>query len=74
MPQEPGPVAERRYTLAQATALLGPLGELIVRMREARDLLAQLGYKIEWHDYPMQHSACAEEVQHISAWLKKVFA
>ncbi|MRV73328.1 carboxylesterase [Duganella sp. FT92W] len=45
----------------------------ISRATASRDLLAQLGYKIEWHDYPMQHSACAEEVQHISAWLKKVF-
>jgi len=45
----------------------------ISRAIASRDLLAQLGYTIEWHDYPMQHSACAEEVQHISAWLKKVF-
>lgn len=46
----------------------------ISRAIASRDLLTQLGYKIEWHDYPMQHSACAEEVQHISAWLKKVFS
>lgn len=44
----------------------------ISRAIASRDLLTQLGYKIEWHDYPMQHSACAEEVMHISAWLKKV--
>ncbi|GAB2849302.1 alpha/beta hydrolase [Pseudoduganella ginsengisoli] len=44
----------------------------ISRATASRDLLARLGYNIEWHDYPMQHSACAEEVQHISAWLKKV--
>lgn len=44
----------------------------ISRAIASRDLLAQLGYQVEWHDYPMQHSACAEEVQHISAWLKKV--
>ena len=44
----------------------------ISRATASRDLLVQLGYKVEWHDYPMQHSACAEEVQHISAWLKKV--
>jgi len=44
----------------------------IARATASRDLLAQLGYRIEWHDYPMQHSACAEELAHISAWLKKV--
>ena len=46
----------------------------IARAIASRDLLKQLGYQVEWHDYPMQHSACAEEIQHISAWLKKVFA
>jgi phospholipase/carboxylesterase len=45
----------------------------ISRAIASRDLLVKLGYQVEWHDYPMQHSACAEEVQHISAWLKKVF-
>jgi phospholipase/carboxylesterase len=44
----------------------------ISRAIASRDLLVKLGYQVEWHDYPMQHSACAEEVQHISAWLKKV--
>ncbi len=44
----------------------------ISRATASRDVLAKLGYKVEWHDYPMQHSACAEEVQHVSAWLKKV--
>jgi phospholipase/carboxylesterase len=44
----------------------------ISRAIASRDLLVQLGYQVEGHDYPMQHSACAEEVQHISAWLKKV--
>ncbi len=47
-----------------------PIGRAIA----SRDLLKQLGYQVEWHDYPMQHSACAEEVQHISAWLQKVLA
>jgi phospholipase/carboxylesterase len=46
----------------------------IGRATASRDLLKQLGYHIEWHDYPMQHSVCADEVQHISAWLKKALA
>jgi phospholipase/carboxylesterase len=44
----------------------------VARAEQSRDLLQQLGYQVEWHDYPMQHSLCQEEVDHISAWLKKV--
>jgi phospholipase/carboxylesterase len=42
------------------------------RAEQSRDALAGLGYAIDWHAYPMQHSLCFEEVQDISAWLKKV--
>ena len=38
----------------------------------ARDLLQSLGQPIEWHDYPMEHSVCAEEVQALQLWLLKV--
>ena len=44
------------------------------RAEQSRDLLQQLGYNVEWHDYPMQHSVCQEEVAHIGAWLKQVLA
>lgn len=44
----------------------------IARAEQSRDLLKQLGYSVEWHDYAMQHSLCQEEVVHISAWLKRV--
>ena len=44
----------------------------IARATASRDLLLQWGYQVEWHEYAMQHSVCAEEVQHISAWLRKV--
>lgn len=46
----------------------------IARAEASRDLLQQLGYQVEWHDYMMQHSVCMEEVEHISAWLKKILA
>jgi len=38
----------------------------------ARDLLQGLGQPIEWHDYPMEHSVCIEEVQALQKWLAKV--
>ena len=44
------------------------------RAEASRDLLVSLGYQVEWHEYAMQHTLCLEEVQHISAWLKKVLA
>jgi len=33
--------------------------------------LAGLGYKVEWKQYPMQHSVCPEEMEDIGAWLRK---
>jgi phospholipase/carboxylesterase len=44
----------------------------IARATRSRDLLQQWGYSVEWHDYAMQHSLCQEEVDHISAWLKRI--
>jgi phospholipase/carboxylesterase len=46
----------------------------IARAEQSRDLLKSIGYQVEWHEYPMQHSLCQEEVDHIGAWLKKVLA
>jgi len=37
-----------------------------------RDLLQALGQPVEWHDYPMEHSVCIEEVQALNGWLLKV--
>ena len=38
----------------------------------SRDILIERGYTVEWHEYPMQHSVCLEELAHIAAWLKRV--
>jgi len=37
-----------------------------------RDLLVERGYRVEWHDYPMAHAVCAEEVGHLRAWMEGV--
>ena len=39
----------------------------------SRHLLESLNYKLEWHEYPMAHSVCAEEIDDISCFLSKVF-
>ena len=44
----------------------------LARGQAARDLLQGLGQPIEWHDYPMEHSVCMEEIQHLQKWLLKV--
>ncbi len=44
----------------------------IARAAQSRDLLAAMGYQVEWHDYPMQHSLCQQEVDDIGAWLHRV--
>ena len=40
----------------------------------SRDALRALGYDVEWHEYPMPHSVCMEEVQDLNRWLVKVLA
>lgn len=47
---------------------------LIDRAEKSRDLLTQLGYQVEWHEYMMPHSVCAEEVADIGNWLRRVLA
>ncbi len=44
----------------------------IARATASRDLLVEWGYNVEWHEYAMQHSLCQQEVDDISAWLKRV--
>jgi phospholipase/carboxylesterase len=39
---------------------------------KTRDLLVKSGYAVEWHEYPMQHSVCLEEVRDIGTWLTHV--
>jgi phospholipase/carboxylesterase len=38
----------------------------------SKEVLAQHGYDVEWHEYPMPHSVCLEEIRDISEWLRRV--
>ena len=44
----------------------------IARATASRDALKALGHPVEWHEYPMQHSVCAEEIADLNRWLLKV--
>ena len=37
---------------------------------EARTDLKAQGYAPEWHDYPMQHAVCMEEIAEVARWLQ----
>jgi phospholipase/carboxylesterase len=38
----------------------------------SRAKLQELGFKVQWHTYPMQHSVCPEEIADISHFLQRV--
>jgi phospholipase/carboxylesterase len=40
--------------------------------QNTHDVLVKSGYPVEWHEYPMQHSVCMEEVRDIGSWLTRV--
>lgn len=40
----------------------------------SREHLMALGYTVEWREYPMPHSVCAEEIADIGVWLRRVLA
>jgi phospholipase/carboxylesterase len=44
----------------------------VARGAAARDRLAALGHPVAWHEYPMPHSVCAEQIRDIAAFLREV--
>jgi len=44
----------------------------IARAVASRDALRALGYTVDWHEYPMQHSVCAPEIAEMNRWLLRV--
>ena len=47
---------------------------VIARATASRDALTALGYAVEWHVYPMEHSVCMEEIADLGKWLQRVLA
>ncbi len=63
--------ANRDVPLFLAHGLKDPV-VVAARGTASRDALQEQGYAVEWHDYPMEHSVCIEEVRDLQAWLLKV--
>ena len=47
---------------------------VLPRATASRDVLKSLGYALEWHEYPMEHSVCPEEIADLARWLRRVLA
>jgi phospholipase/carboxylesterase len=48
-----------------------PLVPYLAGTNASQKLIAS-GFNLNWHEYPMEHSVCAEEVQDLSAWVKGI--
>ncbi len=42
--------------------------------RLAADALATAGFDVDWHDYPMAHAVCPQEIDDIRAWLLRILS
>lgn len=40
--------------------------------RASADRLIEMGFDVEWHDYPMAHAVCPDEIRDIRRWLLAV--
>ncbi|WP_284618416.1 alpha/beta hydrolase [Aquabacterium humicola] len=44
----------------------------LLRGIAARDALVEFGHEVDWHEYPMEHSVCIEEIAALNQWLLQV--
>jgi len=60
--------ANRKVPIMMAHGQMDPVIPLASAI-ETRQELIRLGYAVGWHEYPMQHTVCADEIQEIRSWL-----
>jgi phospholipase/carboxylesterase len=65
--------ANRDVPIFMAHGLHDPVVQL-AWAEASRDALAAQGYAVEWHAYPMEHSATMEEVADLGRFLARVLA
>ena len=44
------------------------------RAQDSAAALRELGYDVDWHEYPIGHSVCMEEIRDLNDWLLNVLA
>ena len=69
--------AAERHPANQQTPIFQAHGQrdgivALARAQQARDTLQALGYQVEWHEYPMEHSVCMEEIADLNRFLLEV--
>lgn len=64
--------ANNAVPIFMAHGIIDPIVE-VESGKAAFDTLKSMDYKIEWHDYLMEHSLCIEEIEHISAFMNSIF-
>ena len=65
--------ANRSIPILMAHGSMDPVIPLaLAKLSKAR--METHGYKIEWHEYGMAHSVCAEEIEAIGSFLRRVLA
>jgi phospholipase/carboxylesterase len=63
--------ASRQVPIFMAHGTQDPIIPL-QRAVASHETLKQFDYRVEWHEYPMPHSVCGEEVEDLAAFLKRV--
>ena len=65
-------IANANIPILMAHGTQDPLIPLSLAVASRTKMEAR-GYKVEWREYPMQHSLCMEEVEDIGAWIQARF-
>ncbi len=42
--------------------------------QHARGIMQQAGFTVQWHEYPMAHAVCADEIAEIRQWLVNIYS
>lgn len=67
------PAAAISQPLFMAHGLHDPVVPFAAGQASAARLRA-LGFAVDWHDYPMAHQVCAEQIRDLGDWLSRRFA
>ena len=66
------PVANQELPIFMAHGSFDPVLPLAWG-RQAADFVGAAGFTIEWHEYPLAHAVCAEEIADIRSWLLSIY-
>ena len=65
--------ANRNIPIMMAHGQMDPVIP-VDRAIETRQELTRMGYAVRWHEYPMQHTVCADEIKEIRSWLLPILS